>query len=68
LVCAGVGRLHLEAGSVEFKAIFSTPTVAFLHQGGHHVDTKDQKRKAAARRPSHNVLIFLKKTGAGEVL
>ncbi len=34
--------------------------------GGHHVDTRVEKRKAALRRPSHNALISLRKFGAGE--
>ena len=41
------------------------PGVRFRH-GGHHVDTRLEKRRAAFRRPSHNALISLRKFGAGE--
>ncbi len=34
--------------------------------GGHHVDTKLEKRGVAFRRPFRNALISLRKFGAGE--
>jgi hypothetical protein len=37
-----------------------------FRRGGHHVDTKLEKRRATFRRPFHNTLISLRKSGAGE--